>query len=88
MSTEVAISGHTEKCDKKKEAGKIVKHKACMIEIEHMWTVNTEVIPVIIGASGTISKSSSQYLSNISGKHKIKVLQKTATLGTAHCGKC
>ena len=27
---------------------------------------------------------STQYLSNISGKHEIKELQKTATLGTAH----
>jgi hypothetical protein len=39
---------------------------------------------VIIGATGTISKSFSQYLSNILGKYKIKELQKTAVLGTAH----
>jgi hypothetical protein len=39
---------------------------------------------VIIGASGTISKSLTQYLSNIPGKHEIKELQKTAILGTAH----
>jgi len=42
------------------------------------------VIPVIIGVTGTISKSRRQYLSNIPGKHKIKELQKTAILGTAH----
>jgi hypothetical protein len=46
--------------------------------------VKTKVIPVIIGATGTISKSLRQYLSNIPGKHEIKELQKTAALGDAH----
>jgi len=59
-----------------------------MIEIERMWTVNTKVITVVTGATGTTSKSLSWYLSNISGRHKIKKLKKTATLGTAHCGMC
>jgi len=36
------------------------------------------------GATGTISKSLTQYLSNIPGRHEIKVLQTTAILGTAH----
>ena len=41
-----------------------------------MWNVKAKVIPVIIGATGTISKSLIQYLSNIPGKHEIKELQK------------
>jgi hypothetical protein len=41
-------------------------------------------IPVIIGTTGTISKSFRKYLSNVPGKHEIKELQKTAILGTAH----
>jgi len=45
---------------------------------------NNNSIPVIIGANGTISKSLRQYLSNISGKHEIKEMQKTAILCTAH----
>jgi len=49
-----------------------------------MWNVKTKVIPVIIGATGTISKSFRKYVSNIPGKHEIKELQKTAILGTAH----
>jgi hypothetical protein len=49
-----------------------------------MWNVKAKVIPVIMGATGIISKSLLQYLSNIPGKHKIKELQKTAILGTAH----
>ena len=68
----------------KKEAQKILKYKYLIIEIERMWNVKAKVTPVIIGVTGTISKSLRQYLSNILGKHKIKELQKTATLGTAN----
>jgi hypothetical protein len=49
-----------------------------------MWKVKPKVIPVIIGANGTISKSFRKYVSNMPGKHEVKELQKTATLGTAH----
>jgi hypothetical protein len=49
-----------------------------------MWNVKTKVIPIIIGATGTISKSFRKYVSNIAGNHEVKGLQKTAILGTAH----
>ena len=49
-----------------------------------MWNVKTTVIPVIIGATGTISKSFRKYVGNIPGSHEVRELQKTATLGTAH----
>jgi len=49
-----------------------------------MWNVKAKVIPVIIGAIGTISKSFRKYVSKIPGKHEVKELQKTAILGTAH----
>jgi hypothetical protein len=49
-----------------------------------MWSVKTKVTPVIIEATGTISKSFRKYLSSIPGKHKDKELPKTAMLGTAH----
>jgi len=55
-----------------------------IIEIQRMWNVKTRVIPVIIGATGTISKSFRKYVSDIPGSHDIKELQKTATLGTEH----
>jgi len=42
------------------------------------------VIPVIIGTTGTISKSLRKYVSNIPGKHEVKEHQKTAILDTAH----
>jgi Sec-independent protein translocase protein TatA len=46
--------------------------------------VTTKVIPVIIGATGTISKTFRKYVSNIPGNHEVNELQKTAILGTAH----
>jgi hypothetical protein len=68
----------------KKEAEKILKYKDLTIEIQRVWNVKTKVIPVIIGATGTISKSFRKYVSNIAGNHEVKELQKTAILGTAH----
>jgi hypothetical protein len=68
----------------KKAAGKILKYKDLITEIQHMWNVKTKVTPVIIGATGTTSESFRKYLSSIPGKHEVKELQKTAILGTAH----
>jgi len=68
----------------KKEAEKILKYKDLTTEIQRMWNVKTEVIPVIIGATGTVSKLFRKYVSNIPGKHEVKEMQKTAVLGTAH----
>ena len=68
----------------KKEEENILKYKDLTIEIQRMWNVKTKVTPVIIGATGTISKSFRKYVSNIPGKHEVKELQKTAILGTAH----
>ena len=83
MLIDVAISGDRNVI--KREAEKILKYKDLTIEIQRMWNVKTKEIPVIIiGAAGTISKSFRKYVSNISGNHEVKELQKTAILGTAH----
>jgi hypothetical protein len=49
-----------------------------------MWNVKTRMLAVIIGATGTISKSFRKYVSNIPENHEVKELQKTLILGTAH----
>ena len=56
----------------KKEAEKILKYKDLTIEIQRMWNVKTKVIPVIIGATGTVSNTFRKYVSNIPGKHEVK----------------
>ena len=82
MLIDVAISGARNVI--KKEAEKILKYKDLTIEIQRIGNVKTKVVPVIIGATGTISKSFRKYVSNIPGEHEVKELQKTAILGTAH----
>ena len=39
------------------KAEKILKYKDLTIEIQRMWNVETKMIPVIIGATGSISES-------------------------------
>jgi hypothetical protein len=73
-----------QKCDRKKEAEKTLKYKDLTTQIQRMWNVKTKVIPVITGATGTISKSFRKYMSNVPGIHEVKELQKIAILGTAH----
>jgi L-asparagine transporter-like permease len=46
--------------------------------------VETKLIPVISGATETISKSLGQYLNNVPGKQQFKEMEKTALLGTAN----
>ena len=82
MLIDVAISGDRNVI--KKEAEMILKYKDLTIEIQRMWNVKTKMIPVIIGATGTISESCRKYVSNIPGNYEVEELQKTAILGTAH----
>ena len=55
MLIDVAISGDRNVIEKNAE--KVLKYKELTIDIQRMWNVITKVIPVIIGATGTISKS-------------------------------
>ena len=82
MLIDVAVSGDRNVI--KKEAEKILKYKDLSIEIQRMWNLKTKVIPVIIGETGTISKSFRKYVSNIPGNHEVKELEKIAILGTVH----
>jgi hypothetical protein len=81
MLIDVASSGDRNVI--KKEAEKILKYKDLTIETQRMWNVKGSVITVIIGATGTISKSFRKCVSNIPGNHDVKEPQKTVILGTA-----
>ena len=54
MLIDVAIPG--DRNVSKKEAKKISKYKDLITEIQRMWNVKANVIPALIGATGTISK--------------------------------
>ena len=54
------------------------------IEIQRMWNLKCTIIPVIIGATGIVTRSLRRNLEAVPGKHTIDSLQKTAILGTSH----
>jgi hypothetical protein len=87
MLIDVAISGDRNVI--KKETEKILKYKNLTIEIQRMWNVKTRVISVIIGATGTISKSLRTYVSNIPGNHALGNYRKQPIRALhTYCGKC
>ena len=79
MFIDVAIWG--ERNVIKKGAEKILKYKYFTTEVWNMWNVETKLKPVIIQATGTISKSFWKYLSNLPGSQETT---KTAIFSTAH----
>jgi hypothetical protein len=67
----------------KNETEKILKYKNPITEIQFMSNVKANVIPTTTGATGTISESLRQYLSNVLENNEIKKLQKNSHNG--HC---
>jgi hypothetical protein len=67
-----------------KEAVKRLKYKSLCIEIQRMWNLKCTIIPVMIGATGTVTRSLRKNLEVVRGKHSIDSLQNTAILGTSH----
>ena len=61
MLIDVAIPGDRNVI--KKEAEKISKYEDLIIEFQRMWNVKAKLIPVIIRATGTLSRSLRQYSS-------------------------
>ena len=82
---------HTDKCGNpadrnvvQKEEEKKLKYKSLCIEVQRMWNMKCTIVPVIIGATGIVTRSLKKNLETIPGKHSIDSLQKTAILGTSH----
>jgi len=66
-----------------KEAEKKLKYNSLYIEIR-VWNLKCTIVPVIIGATGIVTRSLRKNLETVLGKHSIDSLQKTAILGTSH----
>ena len=61
-----------------KEAEKNLKYKSLCIEIQRMWNLKCTIVPVIIGATGIVTRSLRKNLEAVPGKHSIDSLQKTS----------
>jgi hypothetical protein len=70
----------------RKEAEKKLKYKSLCTEIQRMWNLKCTILPVITGATETVTGSLRKNLGAVPGKHSIDSLQKTtkAILGTSH----
>ena len=71
-----------------KEAEKKLKYNSLCIEIQRMWNLKCTIVPVIIGATGILTRSLRKNLEAVPGRHSIDSLQKTAVLGTSHILQC
>jgi len=67
-----------------KEAEKKLKYKRLSVVIKRKWNLKCTIIPVIIGATGILTRSLRKNLEAVPGKSSIDSLQKTAILGTSH----
>ena len=65
-----------------KEKEKIDKYQYFQIELGKLWKLKAEVVPVMVGALGTISHNLKFYLKKIDIFIITSCLQKTCILGT------
>ena len=79
MHSDRSGNTHSQKCHAK-GSRKEVKCKSLCIERKRMWNMKCMIIPVIIGASGIITKGLRKNLEAITGKHSIDSPQKTVIL--------
>ena len=66
-----------------KEMEKIEKYDELKREVERLWKVKAKVIPIVLGALGTVTRNLSNYIKEIGVKTQIKLIQKSVLLGTA-----
>ena len=63
---------------------KIEKYQDLSIEIERIHTVKAKVIPIVVGALGTVSKDLKNYLGSLNMGDLLGCIQMAAILGSAH----
>ena len=81
MIIDVAIPGDTRVCDKKRE--KIEKYSLLKDKIARLWQMKkVGVIPVAVGALGTITTKFEKYIESLGIEIRIEHVQKLALLAT------
>ena len=66
----------------KKEMEKISKYGALKVEAERMWGSKAEVIPVVVGGLGAVTKNLGDNLAKIPGSPDVYMCQKICLLGS------
>ena len=66
-----------------KETEKKCKHKDLELEIQRMWHMKTVVIPVVVGALGTVKKGMVENIKKVSERANMTEIQKICMLGSA-----
>ena len=66
----------------KKEWEKVGKYGGLRAELERMWGVNAETIPVVVGGLGAVTKNLGDYLTKIPGCPDQYMCQKICLLGS------
>jgi len=61
-----------------KEGEKKLKYKILCIEIQQMWNLKFMIIPVIIGATGILTRGFREKFGSHTRKHLVNSLHKTA----------
>ena len=81
LIVDTAVPGDTRVNTKEDE--KIEKYRDLCRELERLWRVKCRVVPVVVGALGTIPTRLSAHLKMLDINLSIKTIQKSAILGTA-----
>ena len=67
-----------------KETEKCEKYQDLTREIQRIWKSRTKVVPVVVGALGSVSKKLAGHLEQLGIKNGTRTMQKSALLGSAH----
>ena len=67
---------------RKKENEKLAKYGALRVETERMWGVKAEVIPVVVGGLGAVTRNLGDNLGSIPGSPDLFMCQKICLLGS------
>ena len=67
---------------KKKEMEKLAKYGGLRVELERMWGVKAEIIPIIVGGLGAVTRNLNEYLAKIPGLPDLHMCQKICLLGS------
>ena len=68
---------------KVKELEKISKYQDLRLQVQKLWDIKATVIPIVVGAFGTVSEELENHLKTIGIPIVISCLQKAALQGTA-----